>query len=346
VTPEDPQAPEPAPGPGQYVPQPAPPPPPQHPHAPLIVSQAPMRGAPRIEARPDRALLFTNGRGAVVRLDSHPNRLEALKYRLRYEVDMSRRHSVFETEVPSQTRATSFLVTLEVGWGVTDPVEIVRNGISDGDQIIRPRLLETVRSIGRDYPINEYADFEQHLNRRLGDRGPEYREGLGVFGCSARVRPDERHRRKIEEIDDLEHHHTVQTMRGGWVDHVDSEWSLLKEWLRRNPDNIPNVLAELRQRAESGNARDDERLRLLLDSGLVRDMADLETGMPIIQQPARFDPNDAIDRPRLTAEQVPPPPSLEPVMDEEEDTMPADIVEQPEDGVTGWTPAPWHQEDA
>lgn len=325
-----------------YPPMPVPAPP--HPEGSLILSMTPMRGASRIPLLPGRALVFVDGNGTVVRPASYPNLLEAFKYRMRYEVDLSRRHTVFTANVPSATRPVSFSVTVETDWGVTDPVAVVENGLGDGWAFLRPRLLRTVRSIAHSYPIGEFIDLEEHLNRSLG-QGVSHPEGVGAFHCVVRVQPDERYQGQLTQLDDAKHEITLSDLKGSWVNHINGEWDLLKRHLREHPDEIPQVLKALQDRADKGNARDDERLRLLLGSGLLQDMADLETGLPIIQQDARFISNDAIEGPRLTARQdnALPQPSPE-VLDEDEDVMPADLV--PEDNVTGWVRPPWQQDGA
>lgn len=343
-------APQPPPGPpaagGPGGPYPGPVPYPGHtvppPLRPLILSRAPARRSPKIDIQPDRALVFTDAAGGVVRAASYPNIFELRRYRVRSEVDMARRHSEFVFEVPSRSRPASFVVSLQVSWGVTDPCEVVRIGLEDGLPVLRPRLEEIVAAIGPDYPIGEFVEFEQRLNQTINQRPPVFPEGVGVFHCSARVRQDDRYRSQVHDIDDERHKISVTQVRGSWVDHIDSEWGLLREHLRQNPGNIPEVLAELRQRAADGNARDDERLRLLLGSDLVTDVADLESVMPILDKDRRSDPRELIDRPRVTAERVA---EIGPGRDpeEEEDVMPGEIVGE-EPGDVEWVDAPWLRE--
>lgn len=305
---------------------------------PLILSRVPMRGAEKIAVTPDQAMLFTDGGGQVHRLSSYPGWRDRSRYQFRYVVDLARRHSVFkDEEVPCQTNTASFMVTLEVTWGVMDPAEVVRTGTNEGLRVIQPGLTEIARSIGNNYPIGEFVDFERHLNREFANQPPRFEEGVGIYRCKVQVRQDDRYKGQIFEIDDEKQKLKVTELRGGWVDHIDSPMSILKQYLKQDPEALPQVVAELQRRAAGGDARAHERFTQLLESEKVQDPADFKAYLELGQESFQAAPTDLIEQPRLTAQQtagLPPSPPAE-----EEDVMPAELV--PEDGVADWVDTPW-----
>jgi hypothetical protein len=320
--------------------------PPSAAHQPLILGQVSMRGASRIALVPHRALLFSDRSGTIVRLNSYPNLIEARRYDMRYEVDLSLRHARWVCEVPSRTSTASFVVTMEVGWRVTDPTAVVQFGIIDGLEIIRPRLEETARTIGHSYPIHESIDFERHLNRVLGN-GAAYAEGVGVLHCTVQIRQDERHRRQESAIVDEEYKNKLREIQGKWVAHIDSELDLLKEYLKDNRAEIPAVLAEMRKRAEAGNTRDTQRYQDLLKSDLVSSMDDLEEGLKIIGSDASGVQAGPIPLVQPRAEVSAAPDRVDEEIQEaevvDEDIDPRTLRKK-EGGVDGWVSAPWRKD--
>lgn len=315
---------------------------------PLILGEVSMRGASKIALIPNRALLFSDKSGVIVRLNSYPNLIEARRYDMRYEVDMSMRHARWDTEVPSRSRTAPFIVTMSVNWGVTDPAAVVQFGITSGLEIIRPRLEEIARTIGHSYPVHESIDFERHLNRVLEKR-TSYPEGVGVLHCTVQVRQDERVLAHESAILEEEHKIRIREIQGRWVAHIDSELDLLKEYLKDNRADIPAVLEEMRKRAEAGTARDTQRYQDLLKSDLVTSMDDLEEGLKIIESDAtgaRSSPISLV-QPRSEAISAPDDAGDADEVQEaevvEEDVDPRSLKKK-EGGVDGWVSAPWRKD--
>ncbi|GAA2432484.1 hypothetical protein GCM10010191_53140 [Actinomadura vinacea] len=347
----------PVPGPAAYAAEPAM-------ARPLVVGSTPAKNATPITVPSHQALIFEDRHGGKVRLHPHPKWWEMRRYTMRYVVDLSHRHAVMTREVDSRTGTPRFRVTLEIDWGVTDPVAVLERGLTDGLQIIWPRLWQVTRTHGRRFAIGRAVDFQEQLDREFGNRPPRFPEGVGVFHCTALVEHGERYQARAGEIDDLRHEQVVEEIKGGWVNDVGSEWDIYKRLLRDDPARAAEVLDRLQERSDKAKDRVDGRLGALMQNDLVKDTADLENVMSILEERQGGEPGDAITPPRLTArpagelgqarhhdeddedeERYPADHTGAPA-DEDDDVMPADIVEdEPGDGVRDWVAAPWLRDE-
>jgi hypothetical protein len=255
------------------------------PGSPLILSEQAMTSLlVRRPVPPGRALLFATTTGDIVQLSKPPGLFTARRYRWRYEIDISDHYETLNEEVPSASGA-SFLLSVDVGWRVSDPAQIVQRRILDGASIVRSRLLEAIRSITRSYLITDVGPAEQTINSAFGGRDQVYPEGITVFWLTARVSWDELETARQIRSRQQVHHTELERQRVAELrSYIRSEEDLVFLFLARHPDQVHTVIDDIRQRREmTEQARLDLFNRLVLN-GLVQE-ADVESVRPLLMRP-------------------------------------------------------------
>ncbi len=320
---------------------------------PLILRQDQMSTGTRLAVQPGRALLFSDRDGRLVPLTKYPNAFAARRYLWQYEVDVSDHFTAHFVELPSRSKAARFRLSIDVGWRVTDPARIVASRIDDGNAIVRSRVIEALQPICRSYGIEEDASLEQNLAGALGGgRQHVYPEGITLFRFSAQVNHDQRSTKWFEAgVDAVKETELTKQGMAGLRDQVTSEVDLILLSLQRNPDQVQQVIAEIRQRKEMSVKSRIELFNKMVENDLIQE-AEIDSLRRQIIEPigdiVGSSPSGAFG-----IEQLPgpvhraidkAPEAAVPYEDDEEDVLPAEIVESSVDGVAAWSPPPWRRD--
>ncbi|MCC9310935.1 hypothetical protein LN042_28350 [Kitasatospora sp. RB6PN24] len=167
------------------------------PTVPLILSQEPVRGqlGPVKATSPSRAVVYATAAGELAWFDGRPlswSQQFFSKYRTRYEVDVSdhRRTVVLRsTPLPSRDQVHRFEATVDVGFRVTDPTEVVRRNIQDALVVVYGFLADYLRPLARGFAIDQADAAEAHLNGKLAHE-QVLPEGITLYRCSVKLDPD------------------------------------------------------------------------------------------------------------------------------------------------------------
>ncbi|GAA3231021.1 hypothetical protein [Actinocorallia longicatena] len=333
---------------------PAPPPPPVPP-VPLILNEQPMATAGRVPAVPGRAVLYLDRNGALVELARPPLAFTTVRYKFRYEVDIGDHSMSAQLEVPSASMAAKFQLTVHVGWRVTDPARIVRARMPDGNEFVRTRLIELLQPIARRYTIDRDAAFEEKVGEVLSRGNVTFDEGITLF-------------RLIAQVD---HDAGAAARNAAWVNatfqsemtaqgiadlrnQVSGQEDLLFLFLQRHPDQVGEVIGDIRTRGTLDRQQRIELFNKLVDNDLIQD-ADIEPLRKMIITPIEGfvgnNPTGAFfteqvpiqPGPSEARQALPPPPPASYDEDEEEDVMPDRVIGGSVDGVADWRPPPWQR---
>ncbi|GAA2739912.1 hypothetical protein [Kitasatospora cinereorecta] len=88
-------------------------------------------------------------------------------YRSYYEVDMGRHPMQVHHSVPSEGDALHFTAVVDLTWQVVDPIQVVRQRLSDVRAAVEPLLLSRLRAVTRRFDIESSADAEEAVNKDL-----------------------------------------------------------------------------------------------------------------------------------------------------------------------------------
>ncbi|MBM9509640.1 hypothetical protein [Actinacidiphila acididurans] len=129
----------------------------------------------------------------------------------RYAVDVSdhrRRAEMRNTPLPCSDQAHRFEATVDIGFRVHDPEEVVRRNVADALPVVYGHVTQTVRSHARRFAIDEADRAEEYINQVFAQeiRLPE---GITVFHCAVTLEPDAAARKYIETLAGLDRELTV-----------------------------------------------------------------------------------------------------------------------------------------
>jgi len=182
-----------------------------HQPVPLILSEQPIdrrfsRGA---AIRPGTVLVLATADGQAVTYNHRPTLTDGLaaRYRTQYTVDVTDHLSTLQENLPSRDDVFAFEVTIDIGWRVTDPRQVVLRRVSDGLAVARSHLVELMRSISRRFDQEEPARAERAFNDRLRARRLTLPEGITIFRASVRVSREKRIQGWAQEQILQEHEH-------------------------------------------------------------------------------------------------------------------------------------------
>ncbi|MFC4591231.1 hypothetical protein [Sphaerisporangium corydalis] len=320
------------------------------PQVPLILVEQSVATAGRLPIQPGRALLYSDDTGEVFHLQKPPRVFAMRRYRWRYEVDLSDHYTSFHLEVPSRSKAARFRLTIDVGWRVTHPAQIVRARIRDGNAIVQSWVTEAVLPISRSYEIEQDGELEQHLTESLGHgRVHDYPGGISMFRFSARADHDRGAAERIAAV--VEARHEADLAEAGLSrlkGRIHTEEDLILMLLQRAPDQVGDVITDIRKRREMSMQNRIDLFNKMVDNDLIQE-AEMETIRQLIIQPIA---GIVGSTPTGTfgIQQLAPPEKPQAISrhradsgDDEEDVLPSQVTDGSVDHVTGWNPTPWQR---
>lgn len=206
-----------------------------------------------------------------------------------YEVDMGRHWTSLELDLPSREEAFPIHAVVNVEWRVTDPAQIVRDGVNDVREALFPSLYHWLSTITRQFDVEDTAAAEgKALEALLTGQpiGDEY--GLRTR-ISLRMRMDEptaTYAAKIREVQrEISLEHETQKLR---LLREESTTTLITRRVERyrtiilagdydqfalqiaqNPDEVATVVQMLRDERHDNRRNVTDFVTRLLDSGAI-----------------------------------------------------------------------------
>lgn len=184
----------------------------------LVLDRQPVRRSslgPMKARRPDVAVVYATAAGEVAVLDDarpmYWTEAVMARYRFRYEVDLGDHRRTVELRsypLPARGEVYSFVATVEVGFRVSDPGEIIKRRVDDALVVVYNHILAVAREITREYAIEDSGHAEDALNARFR-RGEVLEEGIDLYRCRARLRPDDEARRYLDDQERARRTNTV-----------------------------------------------------------------------------------------------------------------------------------------
>ncbi|PWR13393.1 hypothetical protein DKT69_20960 [Micromonospora sicca] len=228
---------------------------------PLILGEAPVPVSSRMAPtyRPSTAIVYATRAGDLKVFDSgRPMRLSDLRggrYSTRYEVDVRKHQAVLAARMPSRDGVYDFMASLEVTFQVTEPEQVVRESIRDALVPVRDHLLDTCRSITRQFAPEQAGEAELAIDRGV-DRNTLIRGGITIHSVHSRLTLDDRARQHLADLrQELRHASLGDALRA-------NPREMLQKHLIQHPDDAAEVLKRL---AERGGSLDDRARRVLAE---------------------------------------------------------------------------------
>ncbi|MFB7677446.1 hypothetical protein ACFC26_39210 [Kitasatospora purpeofusca] len=182
------------------------------PTLPLILSEERVpRGqlAPVKASRPSAAAVYATVGGELACFDGRPlswTRQVFSRYRIRYEVDLGDHRRMARLEnwpLPSSDQVHRFEATVDVGFRVHDPVEVVRRNIKDALIVVYGHIAATLRPYARGFAIDDAKRAEAYMNHECA-AGMVLAEGITIYRCVVELHPDAAARGYVESLRDAD----------------------------------------------------------------------------------------------------------------------------------------------
>lgn len=264
--------------------------------------------------RPGTAFVFSLENGDTVVLNRRLSASERLRYRYRYEVNLSDWGFTWDDQFPSSTGGFDFQVRLSVGWRIWDPIEVVRRNIIDASHVevrLRGHIQTAMRPWALEFAIEERADAEKEMNARSRTLIQQMPFGIEVTECHVRLSLDEATETHLQQklglertyeeqervgllaIQEARTQQGLQTMRDNYQNEQvrqrfenlttatsNEETGLLRWSIAENPGQTFEILREWMDRGERTQQQKIELVKELVEKGLIQP-ADAD---PILQK--------------------------------------------------------------
>lgn len=155
---------------------------------------------------PDTAVVLLRKDGSAVTLepgDSLTSRhIKWRRYDVAYWVDLSEQSLKVTCTLPTQQPGLDFQAEVYAIYRVNDPVEIVRQRVTDARAVLEPMIVREMRWISRRYPADQLAVAEEEISRRATTHLK--REGFGfvrLVVCLSVEEEERTHKRGIRKLE-------------------------------------------------------------------------------------------------------------------------------------------------
>jgi uncharacterized protein YegL len=348
----------------------------------LILNVSPVqRGMPSRATTPNVAVVYATKSGRLGYFDGRPMTWReqlTTSYHTRYDVDTSdhrRRGHMVSTPLPSRGDYYFFIATVDVGFRVHDPKEVVRRHVADPLHVVYGHLADRFRPITRLFDIEDSEHAENAIvdNFRGDTTLPE---GITIFHVSPRLLPDEKASRYLQQKQDAERRllmnraeHEValeEAEHRGQLASMDKDFQLqqmrqelaelegrqldavdiIRLHLARNPHDTEKAMEllaehrrELLKHQDLYNERSTALFKMMVDKGLIQ-AADVEPLLPkTMSQIGIVPPPPPIEaQADVPAGWSEPPVIQPPTGATEQTTEDAEIVDDDEPRRPQWTP--------
>ncbi|WP_405585536.1 vWA domain-containing protein [Streptomyces sp. NBC_01190] len=113
--------------------------------------------------------------------------------------DHRRQAAVRSTPLPCSDQAHRFEATVDIGFRVHDPEQVVRRSIPDALPIVYGHVIHLIRTTARRFAIDEADRAEEEVNKAL-QQPVRLPEGLTIYLCRVHIEPDEDARQYIKAL--------------------------------------------------------------------------------------------------------------------------------------------------
>ncbi|MFF3502351.1 hypothetical protein [Streptomyces sp. NPDC003247] len=247
------------------------------------------RGGP---VRPGQALLFSNEEGDLTELPRKPTAFGSLRYRYRYEVDLSDHTVSWSEPLQSGTGGFDFQAAFEARWKVSGPAEVVRRGIRsvrDGQEAVCVAVRDLLWPHATRYGIERMEEFAGFVRGSLCSRQHRLATGLTVDSLTVRIYLDEAAAGQLRALKQREFdkqlavagHDVAMTehsldqrlqtkRREALLAAARGEGGLLVELIAQDPSKLHEIMRELGQRHDVAVEQKGRMLRDLVEAGHIQ----------------------------------------------------------------------------
>jgi hypothetical protein len=264
-------------------------------------------------------------------------------YKTVYKIDITEHPFSLKCTLPCESDAFDFQAEVQVACSVDDPAIIVECNITDARAVLEPLIIDTMRSISRDYDVEETAAAERDITEAV--KGKEYNLGLQLnrfvikLGLEEETRAHIRKLRQIERDKERERREAelqrqrdeleIERMRMKMDFYapliIEGHWQLLALQLTEHPEDAVAMAQMLSQQRQAEMDRQLKALKILLEEDALEGFHIEKASKRILQQFVENLGSELETRALGEAEEREAPP-----VEEEEQTARPDILDTEE----------------
>ena len=224
------------------------------------------------------------------------------KYKTVYKIDVTEHSFGFNCTLPCESDAFDFQADVQVTCSVDNPAIIVERNITDVCAVLEPLIIGTMRSISRDYDVEESAAAEKAIRKAV--EGEAYNVGLNLNRFIVRLsleeearthirslrqieRDKERERREAEldrQRDTLEMERMKMKMDFYGPLIKEGQWQLLALQLTNHPEDVAAVAQMLNQQHQADMDRQLAALKIMIEEDALEGFQIEEAGKRVLQR--------------------------------------------------------------
>ncbi len=223
-------------------------------------------------------------------------------YKIIYKVDVTEHSFGFDCTLPCESDAFDFQAGAQVTCSVDDPAIIVERNITDARVALEPLIIGTMRSISREYDVEESAAAERAIAEAVEREAYNVGLKLNRFVVKLSLEEDARaHIRKLRQIerdkererkeaelerqrDELEMER--MRMKMGFYSPLikEGQWQLLALQLTNHPEDVAAVAQMLSQQRQAEMDRQLKTLKIMLEEDALEGFQVEEAGKRVLQR--------------------------------------------------------------
>ena len=223
-------------------------------------------------------------------------------YKIIYKVDVTEHSFGFNCTLPCESDAFDFQAVAQVTCSVDDPAIIVERNITDARVALEPLIIGTMRSISREYDVEESAAAERAIAEAVEREAYNVGLKLNRFVVKLSLEEDARaHIRKLRQIerdkererkeaelerqrDELEMER--MRMKMGFYSPLikEGQWQLLALQLTNHPEDVAAVAQMLSQQRQAEMDRQLKTLKIMLEEDALEGFQVEEAGKRVLQR--------------------------------------------------------------
>ncbi|GET37823.1 SPFH domain-containing protein [Microseira wollei] len=234
------------------------------------------------------------------------------KYNLLYKVDMTEHPLSFQCNIPCATDAFDFHAEVRFICSVREPEMIVRRNVTDVRQFLEPLIVEVMRSISRNYEVEESEVAERQISNRVKqeiyDAGFQLNRFVLTLYLEQEVRDRIREKKRIQDTTEIEktkiksqieleeqaqklamqrQQFELELMKVK-IDFYSpmlqaGNWQMLAMQLAQNPQDIAVVVEEINRQKQIDREHQMKMLKMLLDEDALEGSQISEVGKRVLQ---------------------------------------------------------------
>ena len=223
-------------------------------------------------------------------------------YKTIYKIDVTEHSFGFNCTLPCESDAFDFQAEVRVTCSVDNPTVIVQRNVTDARAVLEPLIVSTMRSISRDYDVEESAAAEKAITQAVEREAYNVGLELNRFVVKLSLEEDARdHIRKLRQIEREKERERKEAELERLRDELEIErmrmkmdfysplireghWQLLALQLTNHPEDVATVAQMLSQQRQVEMDHQLKALKIMLEEDALEGFQIEEAGKRVLQR--------------------------------------------------------------